>query len=310
MAVDKTRAWTDKELAQMEKRIRAIYQEAMDGISEKWYEYMGKLQTRLAPLQTDYEKALLSGDREKIKITGKKLGQAKRLATIENEKYTSMIATTAERIARVNEIATAYMNGETASIYAENYNAIETEIESIGAKANIRFDLVNEDVVKKLILDGEIELPPRKLSIPKDMRWNLRQLNSSVLQGILQGESMDKIANRIFPIVHRNEVSAIRSARTMVTGAENRGRLDSYARLSKDGLVIKKVWLATADNRTRDSHREINGQEREIGENFSNGLECPGDPHGAPEEVWNCRCTLKTHIIGFRRADGSISRVG
>ena len=35
----------------------------------------------------------------------------------------------------------------------------------------------------------------------------------------------------------------------------------------------------------------------------------PADPSGDPEEVWNCRCSMRDHIVGFRRPDGSISYV-
>lgn len=308
MAVDKARAWTDEQLAEMEKHIKSIYEESLDDITEKWNSYLAEMDRELSPLQKAYQNALKSGDEKRIERTKKDLEEAEKTAIIESSRYAAMIDTTTEKIARANEIALDYMNGKTPSIYTKNYNAVEGELKGIG-NANVRFDLVNEDVVKKLIIDGDIELPPRKLSIPKDKRWNTKQLNSSVLQGILQGESMDKIAERILPIVHKNQVSAIRSARTMVTGAENRGRLDSYQRLTDDGIVMRKVWLATDDSRTRDSHRAIDGEEQDIGKMFSNGLECPGDPHGKPEEVWNCRCTLVTHILGFRRADGSISYV-
>ncbi len=54
------------------------------------------------------------------------------------------------------------------------------------------------------------------------------------------------------------------------------------------------VWHATQDDRTRDSHAEMDGQEVAMGESFitgnGNALEFPGDPNGPPEEVINCRC--------------------
>lgn len=44
-----------------------------------------------------------------------------------------------------------------------------------------------------------------------------------------EGESMDKIAKRIMNVQEMNKTQSIRSARTIVTGAENKGRQDSYA---------------------------------------------------------------------------------
>lgn len=57
---------------------------------------------------------------------------------------------------------------------------------------------------------------------------------------------------------------------------------------------VLKVWLATDDDRTRDTHVDANGQEVTLNEHFDVGgypLLYPGDPDGPDEEVINCRCT-------------------
>ena len=63
--------------------------------------------------------------------------------------------------------------------------------------------------------------------------------------------------------------------------------------------MCTKVWVATTGeipNRTRESHLELDGEEVLVDEPFSNGLMCPADPTGEPEEVYNCRCTMDRHI--------------
>jgi len=171
------------------------------------------------------------------------------------------------------------------------------------------FSLVDEKTVKRLVDDGDIELPYKDLDKIKDKRWNTKQMSSKLLQGILNGDPVDKIAQSLIGIVSNNEAAAMRNARTMVTGAENRGRLDSYNELDEQGVIQKKVWIATPDDRTRESHLEIDGEEVDIGDKFTNGLNFPGDPSGDPSEVYNCRCTMVDRIVGFRRADGSISYI-
>lgn len=171
------------------------------------------------------------------------------------------------------------------------------------------FSLVDEKTVKRLVDDGDIELPYKDLDKIKDKRWNTKQMSSKLLQGILNGDPVDKIAQSLIGIVSNNEAAAMRNARTMVTGAENRGRLDSYNELDEQGVVQKKKWIATPDDRTRESHLEIDGEEVDIGDKFTNGLDFPGDPSGDPSEVYNCRCTMVDRIVGFRRADGSISYI-
>lgn len=174
----------------------------------------------------------------------------------------------------------------------------------------ITFNLLDEATVDRLRRTGDIKLPKKQVSVPKDKRWNTKQLNSKLLQGIEGGYSIPKIAQSLIDVIGKNEASAVRNARTMVTGAENKGRLDSYENLDEQGVVQKKVWIATPDDRTRESHLDIDGEEVDIDEAFSNGCMCPGDPDcDDPAEVWNCRCSMRDHIIGFRRADGSISYV-
>lgn len=175
----------------------------------------------------------------------------------------------------------------------------------------ITFNLLDVHTVDRLVKNGDIRLPRKGLDVPKDERWNTKQMSSKLLQGILNGSSIPEIAQSLMEVIGNNKVSAVRNARTMVTGAENAGRLGSYQDLAEKGVVQKKVWLATHDERTRESHIEIDGEEQDPDKAFSNGLMYPGDtdPSVDPSEVWNCRCSMKDHIIGFRRADGSISYI-
>jgi uncharacterized protein with gpF-like domain len=184
---------------------------------------------------------------------------------------------------------------------------IEENAEEIFSR--VSFSLIDKPTVARLQKLGNIKLPKRNIDVPKDMRWNTKQLNSKLLAGILNGYSIPKLANSLIDVIGNNKASATRNARTMITQAECGGRQDSYKDLANKGVVQKKVWIATPDDRTRESHLMLDGEEVDIDEEFSNGLMFPADPSGEPEEVYNCRCSMRTHIIGFKRADGSISRV-
>ena len=77
----------------------------------------------------------------------------------------------------------------------------------------------------------------------------------------------------------------------------NRARLKRFTRQfsgQAKGADVVKQWDATLDGRTRDSHRRVDGEIRELDEKFSNGLMFPGDPSGGAAEVVNCRCTSNT----------------
>lgn len=320
--MDKARKWTDKKLNQMEKEISDIYKKSAKDIYKKWDSFMKEADSAVSEYQKAYDEAKKLGDKELIKSTGRKLSEVKRQKTLQSDQYKEMLDRTTREMARVNQTALAYTNGQVPSVYAKNYAQIGEDLKKIepqfkGATDKSIKSIINEDVIKKRITDGTIETPFMKsqkfLNIPKDMRWNTKQINSSVLQGILQGESMDKIAQRLLPVMHNNESASIRNARTIVTGAENAGRLDSYKRLEEEGVIMKKVWIATGDDRTRESHLVMDGQEVDVDEPFIDGdgneLDHPADPSAPAETVYNCRCSMRTHIVGFRRADGSIVEV-
>lgn len=79
-------------------------------------------------------------------------------------------------------------------------------------------------------------------------------------------------------------------ARTETMRAYNAGSTEIY----RANDVGQREWLATLDDRTRDSHAATNGQIVGIDEMFDvDGIEMdyPGDPNAPVEEVVNCRCS-------------------
>lgn len=196
---------------------------------------------------------------------------------------------------------------EDKRVYRERYIAANTDDFDTDV---FSFDMVDRKTVERLVRDGDIQLPYKELDPEKDIRWNTKQFASRLLQGILNGDPIPNIANNLLDVVGYNEASAMRNARTMTTSAENLGRQDSYDELANKGVIQKKVWIATPDDRTRASHLALDGEEVDVDEKFSNGCRYPADPEGRGEEIYNCRCSMRDHIVGFRRKDGSISYVG
>ena len=295
---DEAHRLTDKKLEEMEKRLSAIYSRAEKEIGERWKEYLVEAQEEIDELQKAYDLAKKGGNQKEIRKAGRKLSQAKRERTLMNKRFKALTERTAAELANVNKTALAYINGELPEVYAINYNALETTVDGIGGYS---FALVDADTVRNLATTDKSLLPYKELDEKKDIRWNVKKMNAEVLQGILQGEPMDRIADRLLKVTTMNETAAIRNARTMVTGAENKGRQDSYARAEADGIILQKEWLATNDGRTRHSHAMLDGAIVDQDKKFDNGLMYPGDPSGRPEEVYNCRCTVTAVVKGFKK---------
>ncbi len=143
------------------------------------------------------------------------------------------------------------------------------------------------------------------LDVAKDKRWNRRLMASQLTQGIMLGESIPRLAGRMRRVTGSNHATAVRIARTAATGAENAGRVASYKRARGMGIKLKQEWVAALDGRTRHSHRQLDGERREVGEAFSNGCRFPGDPQARYAEVCNCRCTLIAAVDGVDTSDGA-----
>lgn len=292
---------TEKQLSEMEKKISGIYERAEKEINASWQEYMASAEKEVKNYQKAYDDAKKSGDKDLIKKTGKELSKAQREATITNSRYQSVVEQTAKELSNVNEISTAYINGQLPDTYLVNYNYLGKKI---GSQVNgYSFSLLDKNTVKDLITNDKLRLPYKEINTKKDVAWNIKKINGELTQGILQGESIPKIASRLSNVEKMNYDSSVRTARTMVTSAENEGRIDMMKDAEKDGIILKKKWLSTRGNRTREWHAELNGVEKSIDEPFENDfgkIMYPGDPSADGANVYNCRCTLTTEVKGFR----------
>ena len=289
---DKSHILTDEKLEQMEKRLSAIYSEAQKDIQKKADEYFDKFKKADEEKRKLVKAGKLTEDEYKTWRQGK---------IMYGKRFTAMKEDIAKQLLNVNQTATAYINGELPEIYTLNYNALADTVDGVGGYS---FTLVDRDTVKNLAMTDKSLLPFRELDPAKDIPWNMKKINSQVLQGIIQGESIPNISKRIMNVQNMNKDAAIRSARTIVTGAENKGRMDSYQRAQDEGIILEKEWLAAIDSRTRDWHVKLDGQTRPIDEPFENAIGkimFPGDPSADGANVYNCRCTLVTKIKGFKR---------
>ena len=294
---DKVHSLTDKKLEAMERHLSAIYSRASKEIGNTWKQYLKDVGKEIEELQKAYDEAKRGTDRDAIKKAGIELSRVKREKTLKDKHYRNLSNQTAVQMANINKMALSYVNGKLPEIYSINYNASADMFDGIKGYS---FELVNPKTIEGLVKKDKSLLPTKKLNVKKDKKWSTKKMNAEVLQGILQGESMDKIARRLSNVERMHKDSAIRNARTMVTGAENRGRLDSYVKAQEDGVILEKEWISTNDDRTRETHALMNGETVPIDEPFSNGLMYPADASGEPAEVYNCRCTMIVKVKGFK----------
>jgi len=114
-------------------------------------------------------------------------------------------------------------------------------------------------------------------------------LQEKIAEGATQKELTDAVQDE-FGFYERYR--AARIARTESNTAGNAGIFDGF----KQAGVTTKRWISSRDEKVRDTHAIADGQEVDTTDPFDVGgflLEYPGDPHGPPEEIVNCRCTMR-----------------
>lgn len=290
---DKGHEETEKLLKKMEKQLDEVYKEAYTEARDTATSFMAKFRVM------DEEKRRL---RDSGELDNSEYQRWRRTMLFQGKRYKEMADTLAADMTKTNVIAASVINGHLPEVYAINHNYGTYEIEH-GGKINTQYSLYDRQTVERLIRDNP-DLLPRKaaINIPKDELWNKNHINSAVMQGILQGKTVDDIAKNVAATVtDMSHTSAIRNARTMTTSAQNGGRIDSYKRAQNMGVKLVQVWMATLDGRTRHEHRQLDGQKQPIGTPFKiDGMEIefPGDPKAEPYLVYNCRCTLIGEVEG------------
>lgn len=292
---------TDAELAQLERRISAIYQQAADELSDTVNAYFEQFEKRDAAMKEKLD----AGE-----ITEQQYKQWRLAQMGRGKRFTALRDKVAERYTDANATAVAYVNDATPGIYSLNRNYSAYKIEQVSDKAD--FTLWDEQTVKRLIVEQPDLMPyyPPKRALQRgiDLKYGKQQITGSVTSSILQGKSIPKIANDLQSrMQNMSRTSAIRTARTAVTGAQNAGRLDTYRAAQDMGIKLKKQWLATLDNRTRHAHAMLDGQTVDVDKPFKvdgYNIMYPGDTSAPGYLVYNCRCTQIAEVDGEDTSSG------
>lgn len=312
MADDLGVQYTDAKVAALEKKLNKEYKQAQKDIKKKLDDFTAKS----AAKEQVYLQKVANGEMTQDAFDKWKQGQV-----FYGENWKAQQESIAKVLANTNTVATNMINGEKADVFAFNGNYTAYQFEH-GFGADFGFDLYSEKSVEHLLKDNPQILPKKKLDKSKDVAWNMRNIRSQITQGIIQGESIPKIAERLANVVpDRNKKQMVMHARTAMTAAQNSGRMERFKEAEKLGIKFKKLWIATLDNRTRDSHQDLDGETAKPDEPFELGkikIMYPGDPKADPSEVYNCRCTLGTVLDDYpssfdRRAkdvDGKYKQIG
>ncbi len=178
----------------------------------------------------------------------------------------------------------SYTNGLVSTIYSLHHQGLP-----------LTFPIDQAQVVKALVTNSAISEGLYK-SLGVDTKHLREVIASEISRGIASGMSFSEMARNIS---NQTGIAKNRARSIVITEShriQEEASQDVRTEAKKTGANIVKQWDATLDGRTRDTHRRLDGQIREVDEPFEiDGKEAmyPGG-FGLAEEDCNCRCVALT----------------
>lgn len=128
-------------------------------------------------------------------------------------------------------------------------------------------------------------------------------LKEEITRGFVNGDTYPEISRRIKEQLEGDAGKAIRIVRTESTRIYNEAQFESMLHAEEQGVVMTKTWISSSDDRTRESHLELDGVTIPVDEYFNidgdEGL-YPGDFSEA-KNVINCRCTVAYNVEAINK---------
>lgn len=128
-------------------------------------------------------------------------------------------------------------------------------------------------------------------------------LKEELTRGFVNGDTYPQISRRVKDLLEGDAGKAIRIVRTESTRIYNAAQYDSILHAESQGLEMTKTWISSRDDRTRESHEELDGVTIPVDEPFEiDGDEgmFPGDFSRA-ENVINCRCAVQYNVVAINK---------
>ena len=188
--IDPAHAETEEILKKLESRIKKEYQIATKEMEAKIDDYMERFELK------DQKWREWVADGTKTDAQYKMWRQQQMMV---GKSYEALKDTLADEMVNADKVAKAMTLNTMPQVYAENFNygIFETEM---AAKVDTSFSLYNKDAIARLLQDDPDFIPPmgrttaREVAEGKVKAWNKQQVQSVMTQGILQGESISKLA--------------------------------------------------------------------------------------------------------------------
>lgn len=223
-------------------------------------------------------------------------------STIYN-RLTNLELQIAEQLKELHKESSKTISNSIKYVYTDSYYRTGFVLET-NVASKMAFGLLSPAVIQASILNQLDRIKWTDRSKEQIQVLN-KKIKEEISQGLIQGKGYVKVAKAIKDKFEISTANATRIVRTESHRAQNAGKLSAFDKATKAsesiGIGIRKVWIATLDLKTRDSHRSMDGQLADENGIFTlpSGATTEGPGlSGIAEEDINCRCGLRTEIEG------------
>lgn len=155
--------------------------------------------------------------------------------------------------------------------------------------------LNQEEIVEALLLESKIS-EGLYTKMGNNVEVLKKNISFEIARGISTSSPYSQIARNLRSSANMTLNQSMRIVRTEGNRIHNKSALNACRRAKEAGADVLKMWDATLDGLTRPRHRQLDGQIREVTEDFEvDGLTVSAPLHfGIAAEDCNCRCHLLT----------------
>lgn len=274
----------NSELDALEKELGRIYSGANKAVYKRLRKYVRQYSSYDEMLKEQAENGEIDDSEYKALIRQKVFsGKA-----WEREKYEM-----SEVLYNANVKAFNYSNSRLETIYetSRNIGRYETE-KHYGRDLGMGLFILSTLTAKQ----KEKKLPKKTVNKVKDIKHNVNSFQTTIVRYTERAKTLVEVARRAVKYVtEANKRFTGTASQYLFWGISDEGDWESMLDAKAAGIDIQKEWRATLDNHTRDTHRNLDGQVREVEDEFETDgyfIMYPRQPSAAPEMIINCRCRM------------------
>ena len=253
-------------------------------------------ETTIARLKDTYKQALKDCE-QKIRELSARTDMENLQSIIYQKQYQEALKAQLEgALSNLQSNSYATVSDYLTKCYRDGYTGVMYDLQQTGIPIIMPID--QAAVVRAIQTDSKLSKSLYD-KMGEDMTYLKKAVRAEVSRGIANGSTWNEVAGKLsrhmantpFQKAYNN---SIRIARTEGHRIQVQSALDAQMVAKSKGADIVKQWDSTLDGNTRDLHRLLDGQIREIDEPFEAGgiqVDAPG-MFGDPAEDCNCRCCL------------------